>query len=193
MGGLDGLSCGIFRDVGTAAVFIATMFIRETLAAAFFGAKLGIVNVAVIAIVGGAIVAGGYLVARFAGERLAGAKVGRHDGSWLTVLGAKIRKNGLLLDLALAQSGEIVGYGFFFVESDLAGVGADEPFVEDAAGELIEVFVFEGAQHAGADLGGVGDGVELKSTLLALSAKFFSEGAHLLLLLSSARINRATQ
>jgi hypothetical protein len=185
IGGLDGLSCGILRDVGTAAVFIATIFIRETLAAAFFGAKLGIVNVAVIAIVGGAIIAGGYLVARFGGARLTAAKVGRRDGGWLSGMGAKIRQNRLLLDLALAQSGEIVGYGFFFVESDLAGVGADEPFVEDAAGELVEVFVFEGAQHAGADLGGVGDGVELKSALHALFAKFLPEGAHLQLLLSS--------
>jgi hypothetical protein len=75
----------------------------------------------------------------------------------------------------LAQRGEIVGYGFFIVESDLTGVGAHETFVEDAAGKLIEVFLFEGAQHPGADFGGVGDGIERDALLLALLAKFFSE------------------
>jgi len=42
-------------------------------------------------------------------------------------------------------------------------------------GSLVEVFLFEGAQHAGADLGGVGDGFEREAALLALLAKFFSE------------------
>ena len=92
---------------------------------------------------------------------------------------SEIRQDGLLLDLAFAQGGEVVGYGFFFVESDLAGEGADETFVEDAAGKLVEVFVFQRAQHAGADLCGVGDGVELEPALLALLAKFFSEDSHL--------------
>jgi hypothetical protein len=81
----------------------------------------------------------------------------------------------LLLNLTLAQGSEIVGQGFFFVQSDLAGIGAHEAFVEDAAGKLIEVFVFECAQHAGADFSGVGDGIEREVTLLALFAKFFSE------------------
>jgi hypothetical protein len=47
----------------------------------------------------------------------------------------------LLLDLTFAQGGEVIGYGFFFVESDLAGEGADETFVEDAARKLVEVFI----------------------------------------------------
>jgi hypothetical protein len=64
------------------------------------------------------------------------------------------------LNLALAQGGEIIGYGFFFVEADLAGVGADEALVEDAAGKLIKVFVFDGAQHARTDFCSGGDGVE---------------------------------
>lgn len=77
--------------------------------------------------------------------------------------------------LILAYSGQVVGDGFFFVEPDLAGVGADKTFVENAAGKLVEVLVFEGAQHAGADLGGVGDGIESDALLLTLLAKFFSE------------------
>ena len=90
-------------------------------------------------------------------------------GSWGEILG---------LNLALAQGGEIIGDGFFFVETDLAGVGADKAFVEDAAGELVEMLVLNGAEHAGADFGGGGDGVERDATLLALLAKFFPEGAH---------------
>ena len=55
---------------------------------------------------------------------------------------AKIRQDGLLLDLTFAESCQVVGYGFFLVESDLAGVGANETFVEDAARELVELFIF---------------------------------------------------
>jgi hypothetical protein len=82
------------------------------------------------------------------------------------------------LNLALAQGGEIIGDGFFFVEADLAGVGADKTLVEDAAGKLIKVFFFDGAEHAGADFGGVGDSVEGDAPLLALFAKFVSERTH---------------
>ncbi len=92
--------------------------------------------------------------------------------------GAEIRENRLLLNLALAQGSEIVGDGFLFVESDLAGVGADETLVEDAAGKLVKVFVLEGAQHARADFGSAGDGVERDAALLALFAKFLSKGSH---------------
>lgn len=81
----------------------------------------------------------------------------------------------ILAQLTLADGGQVVGYGFFFVEPDLAGVGAHKSFVEDAAGELVEVLVLKGAQHASADFGGVGDGIEPDALLLALLAKFFSE------------------
>ena len=39
----------------------------------------------------------------------------------------------------------------------MAGIGANESFIKDAAGKLVEVFLFEGAQTARADLGGGGD------------------------------------
>jgi hypothetical protein len=91
---------------------------------------------------------------------------------------AEVRKNGLSLNLAFAQGGEIVGDDFFFVEADLAGVGAYEAFVEDAAGKLVEAFVLDGAQHAGADFCDAGDSVEREATLLALLAKFVSERTH---------------
>jgi hypothetical protein len=98
---------------------------------------------------------------------------------------ADIRRAGVCLDLIFARlifaqlilshCGQVVGYGFFLVESDLAGVGAHKTLVEDAARELVEVLVFEGAQHASADFGGAGDGIEPDALLLALLAKFFSE------------------
>ena len=81
----------------------------------------------------------------------------------------------IFANLTLAHGGQVIGYGFFFIEADLAGVGAHETLVEDAAGELVEVLVLEGTQHAGADFGGVGDGIETDALLLALFAKFFSE------------------
>jgi hypothetical protein len=91
---------------------------------------------------------------------------------------AEIGQDGVRLNLTLTQGGEVIGYGFLFVESDLAGVGAHETFVEDAAGKLVEVLVLEGAEHAGADFGRVGDSLERDATLFALLAKFFSERSH---------------
>jgi len=90
----------------------------------------------------------------------------------------KIRHDGQSLGLALAQRIQIVADRFFRVEPDLACVGANETFVENAAGKLVEALVFQRLQHAGADLGGIGDGVERYPPLLALLAKFFSELAH---------------
>jgi hypothetical protein len=89
----------------------------------------------------------------------------------------EIRQNFLRLHLTLTQGRQIISNGFFFVEPDLAGVGADEAFVEYAAGKLVEVFFFERAEHARADFCSVRDGVERESALLALLAKFFPECA----------------
>ncbi len=103
-----------------------------------------------------------------------GGTLSRGFGGW----GAEVGENGLRVNLTLAQGGEVIGDNFFFVEADLAGVGADETFVEDAAGELIEMLVLDGAEHAGADLRSGGDGVERDAATLTLLTKFFSEGAH---------------
>jgi hypothetical protein len=157
-----------------ATVFVAPIFIATTLFAAAFCAQFVVGIVAVIDGVGGKLVAG----------RMVVAKLGRDHRGEFTGRGTEIREDGLLLDLTLTQGGQIIGYDFFFVESDLAGVGADETFIEDAAGKLVKVFVFESAQHAGADFRRVGDGIELEAALLALLAKFFSEGSHVQLLLS---------
>ena len=82
------------------------------------------------------------------------------------------------VDLRLAQAGEIVGNGFFVVESEMLRVGANESFIEHAAGELIEVFFFDGLEHAGADLGDVGNVIEREFFFLARLAEFISEFAH---------------
>jgi hypothetical protein len=164
------IGCGIRRRgrvgramaVGFNAVgFNATIFISTILIAAIF------ISLAAV-----------FLLRGIDGRSAVAGDNGRADCFLLAGRSAEIGENGLLLDLAFAQGGEIIGDGFFFVESDLAGVGADEAFVEDAAGKLVEVFVFEGAQHAGADFGGVGDSVEREAALLALLAKFFSERSH---------------
>jgi hypothetical protein len=121
------------------------------------------------------------------GEKLAAGFVGGTIVTWRIVIKtiAVFRRARVCLDLILARlifprlifayGGQVVGYGFFFVEPDLAGVGAHKTFVEDASGELVEVLLFEGAQHASADFGGIGDGLEPDALLLALLAKFFSE------------------
>ena len=143
------------------------------LAAVFCG-----LAVVIAAIILGNVVARKIDGAKILGGRLDAAKITNAVRAGFAGRSAEIGENGLLPNLTLAQGGQIVSDGFFFVESDLAGVGAHETFVEDAAGKLVEVFVFQGAQHAGADLGGVGDGVERDAALLALFAKFFSERSH---------------
>lgn len=91
---------------------------------------------------------------------------------------AKVGSAGLTLHLILAQGGEIVGEGFFFIESDDAGIGADKASIEDAAGELVELLLFEGAEHTRADFCSAGDGVEGEAATLAVLAKFFSKNSH---------------
>ncbi len=85
------------------------------------------------------------------------------------------------VDLRLAEAGEIVGDGFFVVQSEMLGVSADESLVEDAAGELVEMFFFDGAKHARANFGDVGNVIEGDFLLLARLAEFISEFAHVIL------------
>lgn len=69
-------------------------------------------------------------------EGLANQIAAMRNGAMRIVAGktAEIRRKGTRLKLVLAHRIEIVGYGFFFVESDVTGVGAHETLVEDAAG-----------------------------------------------------------
>src|ERR1035438_7921323 len=79
-------------------------------------------------------------------------------GRGIGARGTEVGEDGLSLHLALAQSSEIIGDSLFLVEADQAGVGANEAFVEDAAGELVEMLVLNSAKHARTDFGGAGDG-----------------------------------
>ena len=50
----------------------------------------------------------------------------------------------------------------------MAGVGADKPFIKDAAGKLIELVRLEGGQEARGDFGGDGDVVKRDFALFPL-------------------------
>jgi len=156
---------------GCLFIFISKIFISKIIIAKVVIAEIVIANMVAakrLAVIEAVLFSRG--LARFIP-----AKIGRCHGAQLRNLCAEIRKDGLLLNLTFAQGEEVVGEGLFFVEANLASIGAHETFIEDAAGKLVEVFVLEGAQHAGADFGGVGDGIEGEAALLALFAKFFSE------------------
>jgi hypothetical protein len=84
----------------------------------------------------------------------------------------------LRIELRLAKRRQISGDGLLVVESQEFGIGADESLIEDATGEHIEVFLFDGLQHARADFSDVGDIIERKAATLAFFAKFLSKRPH---------------
>jgi hypothetical protein len=55
---------------------------------------------------------------------------------------------------------QIISDRLLLVDSDILGVSADIPLVEDAAGEQIELFIFQGAKQASPDPCDCGDFVE---------------------------------
>ena len=81
-------------------------------------------------------------------------------------------------DLRLAQRGQVVAHGLLGIKAQVFRIGTNESFIEDAAGEVLEVLFFNSAEHACVDLGDVGDVVEREFFLLAGLAKLFSEFAH---------------
>jgi len=82
------------------------------------------------------------------------------------------------IDLGLAQAREVIGDRIFRIQAKVLGVGADESFVEYAAGQLIEVLFFDGLQHARTDLRDVRHVIERELFFLARLAKFVSELSH---------------
>jgi hypothetical protein len=82
------------------------------------------------------------------------------------------------IDLRLSQAGEIISNGLFVVESEMLSICANESLVEDAAGELVEMFLFDSLEHARADLGDIGDVIEREFFLLARFAEFVAEFSH---------------
>jgi len=82
------------------------------------------------------------------------------------------------VDLCLSEASQIVIDGVFGIEAEVLGVGANESAIEDAAREMIELLLFDGLQHARADLGDIGNVVERELFVLACLAEFVSELAH---------------
>ncbi len=63
----------------------------------------------------------------------------------------------------------------------MLGVSANKSFIEDAAGKLIEIFLFDRLEHARADLDDIGDVIEREFFRLARLAEFVPELAHVTL------------
>ena len=81
-------------------------------------------------------------------------------------------------DLGLAQAGKVIGYGLLRIEAKVSRVSANESLIKDAAGKIVEVFLFDGAEHPRADLDNVGNVIEREFFLLARLAKLISEVTH---------------
>ena len=92
-------------------------------------------------------------------------------------------------DLGQAGSagGHEIGDGLVFVNAQVAGIGADEPFVEDAAGKLVELLLLEGDEETGADLGGDRDVVQRDLALFPLPFQPCPKGFHLAVFLPPSR------
>jgi len=85
---------------------------------------------------------------------------------------------GMGFELRLTKAGEVACDRFIVVQAEMFGVGANKALVENATGELVEMFLFDGPQHAGTDFGDVGDVLERDAFLLALIAECVAELAH---------------
>ena len=87
------------------------------------------------------------------------------------------------LGRGLGQAGRAGGHEIsnrlVFVEAQMAGVGADEPFVEDTAGKLVEVLFLEGNDEFGRDLGRNRDVVQRDLALFSLPFQPCPKGFHL--------------
>ena len=72
-----------------------------------------------------------------------------------------------------------VGNGLIFIHAQMAGVGANKAFVEDAAGKLIEAVFLNGGEETGADLGGHSNLVQRDLALFPLPLQSCPKGFHL--------------
>ena len=82
------------------------------------------------------------------------------------------------VNLGLAEASEVVGDRFFVVEAEMLGVSANESLIENATGKQVEVFFFDGLQHARADFGDAGDVAERELFRFAGFAEFVAECGH---------------
>ena len=80
--------------------------------------------------------------------------------------------------LIRADCGHVVGNGLIFVQANVTRISAHESLVEDAAGKLLKLFFFKGAEQTSPNLGGERDIVERDATLLTLFFQTIAEGSH---------------
>ncbi len=97
----------------------------------------------------------------------------------------RVQRGVLLRDDAgvgssLASGLLVFGNRLLLVEPDTFRISADVRAVEDAAGKLLELLVFQRLQVAAADLGGGDDLVEGDAAHLPLAPQVFAERTHTL-------------
>jgi len=76
----------------------------------------------------------------------------------------------------VARSQQVVGDRLVLIESDRACVGANKALVENASGQLAELFFLERLEHTRSDFGGGRNLVERDFSLLSFQLQFFAEG-----------------
>src|SRR5580698_1953694 len=74
--------------------------------------------------------------------------------------GIFVRRNFCRNRWGIAGRLEIISDSLIFVEANKAGISTDKAFIEDAAGQLVELIFFQRLQQAGTDFGGDGNLLE---------------------------------
>ena len=82
---------------------------------------------------------------------------------------------------ALSGGFQIVGNRLILIQPYMAGIGSHKAFVENTARQLVEVFVLQGLQHAGANLGGEGNLIQRDGTLFAFELQSLTKGRQAIL------------
>jgi len=129
----------------------------------------------------GKVETGEFLFNLYRGLLCRGLRGGRTRGRGFAPIGSGATlgiATSVRVNLFLAETGKIFRNGIVGVEANLLGVGANESLVEDASGELVEVFIFDCLQHARADLGDIGNVIKREFLALASLAKLVAEAAH---------------
>ena len=107
-----------------------------------------------------------------------GEPLPRQPGNAIGYFRFGLRIGQRLRDGAFADCIEIVGDGRLLVDPEIASVGADKTLIEDAAGKLLEVFVFESLQHAGANLRSERDVLECDALFFPFLFEPRAKGRH---------------
>ena len=71
---------------------------------------------------------------------------------------------------------QIIGYGFVFVDTDALGISANVGFVEDSAGQEIELFIFQSLKQAPADFSRGHNLIQRDAAQLTFASQTFAKG-----------------